>query len=468
MSHVERSRDMKMLQESDSMRSQECGWNKSQNNICGCKMSQNMDSGCKISQVVKLLTTLLSNFDCSSQNRSSEEKRNGENCDCRSQGRSFKVKRKRQRGGKGSRMRRDARRAEEQTARRAETETETGTETETAPPDPPQRTTSLIQDICGMTSEVQPKDEMIRTETETETETEIKNLQSKIDRELRSLSEINKEIDNRVSQLKLPPKLLPPKLPPKLIPKQDLHFVPMNPGKAIEKNLDHGQAYENTFDHSQTHKKKATVTTMIQPREKGTEMITKAKEFLEKASKEKDKIAEKKLERDRMCNTPGPGFEQNLFIPPHVTFCFICNQYKRQIHYCIETGSYINIDDKNIIILEGDSAAAVEGKSSQTKKVNRFKTRWEMRTYMSNEGFEIRKNRGDFKGYSTTKKFDELTKTYIRVYLSDIENCGEEKAIEMGRERKKEREAMEQKTLAMEKKKLARDKKKMAEFSQFF
>ena len=71
-----------------------------------------MDIGCQMLQVVKLLTTVISNFDCSSQNRSSEEKRNGENCDCRSQERSFKEKRKRQRGGKGSRMRRNARRAE--------------------------------------------------------------------------------------------------------------------------------------------------------------------------------------------------------------------------------------------------------------------------------------------------------------------------------------------------------------------
>ena len=101
MSHVDRSCDMKMSQESDSVRSQDCDWDKSQNNICGCKISKNMDIGCQMLQVVKLLTTVISNFDCTSQKRNSEEKRNGENCDCRSQGRSFKVKRKRQRGGKG-------------------------------------------------------------------------------------------------------------------------------------------------------------------------------------------------------------------------------------------------------------------------------------------------------------------------------------------------------------------------------
>ena len=235
-----------------------------------------------------------------------------------------------------------------------------------------------------MTPEVPPKDEM-------------KELQSKIDKELRSLSEINKEIDNRVLQLKLPPKLLPPKLPPKLIPKQDLHFVTMNPGKAIEKNtLDHGQANErkaaiekNTLDPGQANERKATLTTVkqttVQPREQGARMITKAKEFLEKASKEKDKEAEKKLEWDKMCNTPGPGFQQNQIIPAYVTFCFICRTYKRKIHYCIGIGKYINIDDKNLITLEGESAAEVEGISSQTKKeCHFFITRKDMRTEMFN------------------------------------------------------------------------------------
>ena len=225
-----------------------------------------VDCDCKISQlVVKVFTKLLWILDCDSKcqeySRTSYPRRFG----------------KRKRGGAESRKRRNARRAE------------------TAPPDPPPRSTSLI---CGMTPEVPPKDEMIRaeTETETETETEIKKLQSKIDKELRSLSEINKEIDNRVLQLKLPPKLLPPKLPPKMLPKQDLHFVTMNPGKATE---------INTLDPSQANERKATLTTVkqttVQPREKESRMINKAKEFLKKASKEKDKEAEKKLEKENRC-----------------------------------------------------------------------------------------------------------------------------------------------------------------------
>ena len=93
-----------------------------------------------------------------------------------------------------------------------------------------------------------------------------------------------------------------------------------------------------------------------------------------------------------------------------------------------------------------------------------------MRTYMSNEGVEIRNNRENVKGYTTKIVIDKLTKTpyLLTLNLSDIENYGEEKAIEMGGEREKERKAMEKKELAKEKKKLARDKKKMAEFSQFF
>ena len=240
MSHVDRSCDMKMLQESDSMRSKDCDWNKSQNNICGCKISKNMDIGCQMLQVVKLLTTVISNFDCTSQKRNSEEKRDGENCDCRSQGRSFKEKRKRQRGGKGSRMRRNARRAESRAERLPPPDQDLEwdwtldewdewdwtpppdqPQPPTAPPDPPPRTTSLIQDICGMidkpTPEVPPK-----------LKDEMKELQSKIVKGLRSLSDVDKEIDNRLLQLKLPPK-------------QDLDFVTVNPGQATEKKtLDPG------------------------------------------------------------------------------------------------------------------------------------------------------------------------------------------------------------------------------------
>ena len=99
--------DREMLQEEVKV---DCDYNNTSQLVV--KISQNMDIGCQMLQVVKLLTTVISNFDCSSQNRSSEEKRNGENCDCRSHGRSSKEKRKRKRGGKGSRMRRNARRAE--------------------------------------------------------------------------------------------------------------------------------------------------------------------------------------------------------------------------------------------------------------------------------------------------------------------------------------------------------------------
>ena len=106
MSHVDRSCDMNMSQEGDSVGSQDCD--------------------CNISQlVVKVFTKVLGILEYDSKCRGYSRTQNY----IKSPPRGF---RKKQKGGKGSRMRRNA--------RRAETETETGTETETAPPDPPQRT----------------------------------------------------------------------------------------------------------------------------------------------------------------------------------------------------------------------------------------------------------------------------------------------------------------------------------------
>merc|ERR1712208_153842 len=88
-----------------------------------------VDCDCNISQlVVKVFTKLLGILDCDSKCQGYSRTQNY----IESPPRGF---RKRKKGGKGSRMRRNARRAETET----ETGTETETETETAPPDPPPR-----------------------------------------------------------------------------------------------------------------------------------------------------------------------------------------------------------------------------------------------------------------------------------------------------------------------------------------
>ena len=540
MSHVDRSCDMKMSQESDSVRSQDCDGNKSQNNICGCvcKISKNMDIGCQMLQVVKLLTTVISHFDCSSQKRNSLEKRNGVlYCGCRSHLGSFKEKRKRKKGGKGSRMRRKARRAE-----RSPQPDQTPPPTQQPQP-PPQQQPPPQPPITPQTPT--PPSRAIKMDYQHEI-TKRKNILLEMERKpnydknhdsvqmqkfkiqaLESLIEMERErIQGNVAALVVDKvqkavmvKLLddaendlngsgkckagfagddaPRAVFPSIVGRPRHQGVNIDdvtnirnvtsqqsvagvtkPGTVNtthqRRNVTSQSVVGDTKPGKAIEKRKATVKT-VQPREQDSSMITKAKVFLEKASKERDKEAEKKLERDRMRNTPGPGFEQScdFLLSSHVTFCFICDQYKSQIHYCLETTSYINIDDKHMLILEGKSATAVEGKSSRTRKVNSFKTRWDMRTYMSNKGVEIRNNRENVKGYTRKEVFDELTKTYYYpiLYPSDLEPCGEEKAIEREKERKareKKKLAIEKEKLAIEKEKLARDKKKIAEFSQFF
>jgi len=478
---------MKMSQEDDSVRSQDCDGNKSQNNICGCvcKISKNMDIGCQILQVVKLLTTVISNFDCSSQKR---------NCDCRNQGRSFKEKKKRQKGGKGSRMRRKARRAERSPQPPPQQQ---------PPPQPPitPQTPTPPSQIIWCQHEITKRKnillEMERKPNYDKNHDSVQMQKFKI-QALESLIEMERErIQGNVAALVVDEvqkavmvKLLddaendlngsgmckagfagddaPRAVFPSIVGRPRHQGVniddvtnirnvtsqqsvvgvtkPATVDTSHQRRQVTSQSVMGDTKHGKAiEKRKATVTT-VQPREQDSMMITKAKVFLEKASKEKDKEAEKKLERDRMRNTPGPGFEQNLFIPPHVTFCFICDQYKSQIHYCLETTSYINIDDKHMIILEGESATSVEGKSSKPKKVISFKSRWDMREYMSNEGVERRSNREKYKDCTHKEVFDKSGKLII-VDIND------EQATPLQE---------------LEKKKLARDKKKMAEFSQFF
>ena len=116
MSHVQDSRDRKMLQECDCKRwSQNIKSDSIRSQNCGCNMSQ-------VRNIVKLVfTTLLCNgvFDC----------------DCMSHGRRTEEKRKKKRGGAGSRKRRSARRAE--TARVPTPDQAPPTATIQPPPPPP-------------------------------------------------------------------------------------------------------------------------------------------------------------------------------------------------------------------------------------------------------------------------------------------------------------------------------------------
>ena len=89
-------------------------------------------------------------------------------------------------------------------------------------------------------------------------------------------------------------------------------------------------------------------------------------------------------------------------------------------------------------MLEGDSAAEVEGIDSNTgKKCYMFETRKEMKNYLFNR-VKKEKEAEEMDKETIFLVFDELTKTSIPICLYDLKKYGKEKAIELGREREKE------------------------------
>ena len=83
--------------------------------------------------------------------------------------------------------------------------------------------------------------------------------------------------------------------------------------------------------------------------------------FLDLKAEEQNRIAKKKIEIYHNKKTPGKGYEKKEVIPSHMVFCFICKYYKEKIHYCSALEKYVNLDDRNLFFVEGDTQNSVEG-----------------------------------------------------------------------------------------------------------
>ena len=85
-------------------------------------------------------------------------------------------------------------------------------------------------------------------------------------------------------------------------------------------------------------------------------------------------------------------------------------------------------------MLEGDTAAEVEGLFSNTGKCSMFETKKEMRIYLYNWAKnEKREKERDI------SIFDEKTKEWVSVSLFDLKNGNKEKAKELARNAKLEK-----------------------------
>ena len=94
--------------------------------------------------------------------------------------------------------------------------------------------------------------------------------------------------------------------------------------------------------------------------------------FLDQKAEEQNRIAKKKIEIYQNKKTPGKGYEKKEVIPAHMVFCFMCKYYKDKIHYCSALGKYVNIDDRNLVFVEGDTQSSVEG--FEELRVGKFQT----------------------------------------------------------------------------------------------
>ena len=89
---------------------------------------------------------------------------------------------------------------------------------------------------------------------------------------------------------------------------------------------------------------------------KGSRMIENVTRFLNQATEQRNRKAEEQMKWEQIKNSPGPGYQRRQQIPAHVTFCYLCLAYKEKIHYCTNLKKYVNLDDKNLIMIEGDTA----------------------------------------------------------------------------------------------------------------
>ena len=68
-----------------------------------------------------------------------------------------------------------------------------------------------------------------------------------------------------------------------------------------------------------------------------------------------------------------------------MTFCYMCKYYKTKIHFCSAVKKYVNIDERNCVVIEGDTASSIEGYEEMRTagwRTKTFATRMAMKQWM--------------------------------------------------------------------------------------
>jgi len=350
-------------------------------------MSSRKNCDCDISQlVVELFTKLLGilDHDCRRSQTYSRKylpRKSGNG-------------KKRKCGGAGSRHRRfEARHAG--TARRTSTSSPVPDRAppdrpEPPPPSPPPplppRSTSLIQDVCGVIIEPSPqqkeekKKKMISEIMETSDVKERSKMMAKLG------LMVHEEIISKISaeQRSEAHEMLNSREKKLLVDKEMSNMSDLT-SKAVKQGQPARQCFldpkqdvglrrktgQHTLDSSQT---------TFQP----DQMHQNVTQFLKQASEVKNKEAENKIKLEKMKSTPGPGFQKTQNIPFNQVFCFMCMKYVEKIHYCSLAKKYFNIDVKNFFFIEGDTPDLVSGTSDNHGRCSVFKTKFDMNNAMMN------------------------------------------------------------------------------------
>merc|ERR1711942_143056 len=177
------------------------------------------------------------------------------------------------------------------------------------------------------------------------------------------------------------------------------------------------------------------------------QMIEHATRFLDQAIEQKSRDAENKMKWEKVKTTPGRGFQKNQTIPSNVPFCLLCKAYKSKIHYCSGVNKSLNLDDRNLVLIEGVNADEVEGRFSNRGECTMFGTKREMRTYLWNRAIrEKEKKEGEKIAWVDSKHLHfktinvngvplEILSKQIKVDKDDLEELGPEDAVTLARER---------------------------------
>ena len=357
---------------------------------------------CEISQLVIELFTRVSwllNTDCKSQECSRK-------CFPRRAGNTKKKKY----GGAGSRFRRTQQRAGH--ARRASPSslvpgraiqpagTSSAPSSPPSPPPPlPPRSTSLIQDVCGVINDPspQPKKERKRDIISKLLATSDKEEKLKLIAKLDSMKQ--EELKSKPTQENLESK------EKKLVSDKEMSNLSNLRSTAVKQ----GQAARHTLDSRQ-------------PNSQPDQLHQNVTQFLKQASEVKNKEAENKIKFEKMKSTPGHGFQKTQNIPFNNPFCFMCLKYVEKIHFCSSQKKYFNIDERNLFYIEGETPDQVSGTSDNPGKCLVFNTKREMKNQMI---FKNSVKKLEF----WPKVFDDLTNTELEVFNQDEIKYGMETAM---------------------------------------